>query len=407
MTAGAGPVASREREARKASLILLASQAVVGSAAPITISLGGLGGLYLLGADKSLATAPVSAFTIGTAVGAIPAAALMRAVGRRYGFMSGTAVTALGGLVAAMALFGGDFWLFAFGLLLIGTGNSFVQQYRFAAADAAPPAFKARAIAWVLGGGVFAAIIGPQTVIFTRSLFEPVMFAGSFLAIVGLAAIGALILFFLRVPDPPAETRSSAASVARPLGEIVRQPRFAAAMFCGVGSYALMTFVMTGAPIAMVGCGFTPDEATLGISWHVLAMFAPSYVTGRLIGRFGKEWVVAAGLLVLIACALVALSGIALWQFWTALILLGLGWNLSFVGATAIVTECYRPSEQGKVQGFHDAVLFGLVALASLLSGQIYNTGGWEMLNIIVLPVATACLGAVFLLMRIPAAREA
>ncbi len=383
-----------EREARRTALILSASQAIVGSAAPICIALGGLAGFYLLGADKSLATAPVTGFNIGTALGALPAAALMRWAGRRYGFMTGAGVTALGGAIAAMGLFNHSFWLFAAGLLFIGSGNSFVQQYRFAAADNSPIAFKPKAIAWVLGGGVFAAVIGPQTVIYTRELFTPVMFAGSFVAVIGLAAIGALILSFLRLSKETLSDDDYSDTPARSLKEIVSQPRFAAAMICAIGSFTLMIFVMTGAPLAMVGCGFTPDEATLGISWHVMAMFAPSFFTGRLIARFGKEKIITAGLLILIGSAMVALSGIALWQFWTALILLGLGWNFGFIGATAIVTECYRPSEKNKVQGFHDFLLFGLVALSSLMSGQVYNAWGWDMLNWIVFPVTLICLFA-------------
>lgn len=380
------------REARRTALILSASQAVAGSASPIAISMGGLAGMYLLGADKSLATAPVTGFTVGIAIGALPAAMLMRAVGRRYGFITGTGITALGGMVAATALFEMSFWIFALGLLFIGIGNAFVQQYRFAAADNADRAFKPKAIAWVMAGGIFAAIIGPQTVIFTREIFAPVSFAGAFVAVVFLAAIAAFILSFLRLPkDVPVELLEDD-EPARPLLSVVRQPRFVVAMGCGIASYALMAFVMTGAPIAMVGCGFSPDDATLGISWHVLAMFAPSFVTGHLIQRFGKESIVAAGLLILMACAAVALSGIALWQFWIALILLGIGWNFGFIGATAIVTECYRRSERNKVQGFHDFILFSFVALASLLSGQVYNAWGWDMLNWIIFPITAICL---------------
>ncbi len=390
--------ASVEREARRTALILSASQAIIGSTPPIAISMGGLAGFYLLGADKSLATAPVTGFNVGTALGALPAAVLMRWVGRRYGFMSGTGVTALGGAVAAIALFSQNFWLFAVGLMFMGCGNSFVQQYRFAAADNAPASFKPVAISWVLGGGVFAAIVGPQTVIFTRELFAPVMFAGSFAAVIVLAAIGAVILSFLRLPKDTVADEAGDTGPARPLGEIISQPRFIAALICGVGTYTLMAFVMTGAPLAMVGCGFTPDEATLGISWHVMAMFAPSFFTGRLISRFGKERIVATGLLLLIACAIVALSGIQLWQFWMALILLGLGWNFGFIGATAIVTECYRPSEKNKVQGFHDFVLFALVAVASLMSGLVYSAWGWDMLNWIVFPVTLICLAALVVL---------
>lgn len=381
-----------EAAARRAAIIFAASQAIVGSAAPITISIGGLAGYYLLGADKSLATLPVTGFTVGVAIGAIPAAAIIKGIGQRAGFMLGTGVTAFGGALATLGLFEASFWLFGLALLIIGLGGAFVQQFRFAAADNAPPAYKARAISFVLAGGVITAILGPQVVIFTRELLAPVMFAGSFAAIIVLAGAGALILSFLRSHDASASNVVFDDRPARPLGEIVRQPLFAVGLLCAVGSYALMSFVMTGAPLAMVGCGFTPDEATLGISWHVMAMFAPSFFTGRLIARFGAERIVALGLFLLTACALVGLSGIELWQFWTALILLGLGWNFGFIGATAMVANTYRPAEKGKVQGLHDFILFGSVAVASFSSGVVYNAWGWDMLNWLTFPVVAVCL---------------
>lgn len=386
--------AAQQREARRTALILASSQAIIGSAAPIAISTGALAGFYLLDTDKSLATAPVTGFNVGVALGALPAAALIKMLGQKNGFQLGTVITALGGATATYALFQASFWLFALGLLIIGFGGAFVQQFRFAAADNAPPEFKARAISFVLAGGIITAILGPQIVIFTRELFAPVMFAGSFASILILAAVGAIILSFLRVRDRTTFGSSEADAPARPLSEIVAQPRFIVALGCGVGSYMLMSFVMTGAPLAMVGCGFSPDEATLGISWHVMAMFGPSFFTGRLIHRFGVERIVAFGLLLLVGCAIVALSGIALWQFWTALILLGLGWNFGFIGATAMVAETYRSSEKGKVQGFHDFVLFSTVAFASLMSGAVYNAWGWEMLNWVVFPVTALCLVA-------------
>ena len=381
-----------EREARRTAIILAASQAIVGSAAVVAISLGGLAGHYLLGADKSLATAPVTGYNVGVAIGAIPAAALLRMLGQRNGFQMGTAITALGGLIATLALMQASFWLFVAGLLVLGVGGAFVQQFRFAAADNAPPEFKARAISFVLAGGVFTAVIGPQIVIFTRDLLAPVMFAGAFAAILGLAAVGAVLLSFLRVRDRVPSHNEQVDEPARSLSEIVRQPQFAVGLLCAVGSYALMSFVMTGAPLAMVGCGFSPDEAAIGISWHVMAMFGPSFFTGALITRFGKETIVATGLILLIACAIVALSGIQLWQFWTALILLGLGWNFGFIGATAMVAGSYRNSEKGKVQGVHDFILFGSVAFGSLTSGAVYNAWGWEMLNWVVFPVTMLCL---------------
>ncbi|MEW6632399.1 MAG: MFS transporter [Pseudomonadota bacterium] len=394
MTTAADAVARTGSEGRRTALLLAAAQAIVGSAAPIAISLGALAGQYLLGPDKSLATAPVTGYNLGVALGALPAAAIIRRLGQRGGFMTGTIATALGGLVATLALYKASFWLFAFGLVVLGVGGAFVQQFRFAAADNAPPEFKARAISFVLAGGIITAILGPQIVIYTRELLAPVMFAGSFASILPLAAVGALILSFLHVSRRSNVIAETAASDARPLAEIVTKPRFVAALFCAVGSYALMSFVMTGAPLAMVGCGLSEDSAALGISWHVMAMFGPSFFTGSLIHRFGAERIVATGLVLLIGCALVALSGVALWQFWTALILLGLGWNFGFIGATAMVAASYRPSEKGKVQGFHDFVLFGSVALASLSSGIVYNAWGWTMLNWLVFPVTALCFVA-------------
>lgn len=385
-------------EARRTALILAATQAIVGSAAVVAISLGALAGHYLLDADKSLATAPVTGYNVGVALGAIPAAALIRLMGQRNGFQVGTATTALGGLIATMALLQSSFWLFVAGLVLLGFGGAFVQQFRFAAADNAPPEFKARAISFVLAGGVFTAIIGPQIVIFTRNLLAPVMFAGAFAAIIGLAAVGAVLLAFLRVGARAAADGEHVDGPTRDLREIVLQPQFAIGLLCAVGSYALMSFVMTGAPLAMVGCGFSPDQAAIGISWHVMAMFGPSFFTGALIARFGKETIVATGLILLIGCAIVGLSGIQLWQFWTALVLLGLGWNFAFIGATAMVAGSYRISEKGKVQGLHDFILFTSVALGSLSAGAVYNAWGWDMLNWVVFPVVAICLVALGML---------
>ncbi|MDA4847066.1 MFS transporter [Hoeflea poritis] len=378
--------------ARRNAFILAAASAFLSACAPIAISLGGIVGDYLLDEDKSLATAPVTGFNIGVAVGALPAAWLMRLVGRRYGFMGGAVISGIGGLVAAAALFQSHFWLFAVGLAIIGVGGAFVQQFRFAATDNAPESFKAQAISWVLVGGIFAAIIGPQTVIFARDLFAPVQFAGAYAAVIGLALIGLVILSFLRIHENTILLEHESEAPARPLLEIISQPRFLTALACGVVSFALMSFMMTGAPLAMIGCGFSTDTATLGIQWHVLAMFGPSFFTGKLIARFGRETIVATGLVILIGCAIIASMGIELWNFWLALILLGVGWNFGFIGATAMVTTTYRPSEKNKVQGVHDVILFSTVAFSSLMAGQVLNTFGWDGINMIMWPIALACL---------------
>jgi MFS family permease len=391
-----------ERElsaARRNVFLLAAAQAILASAGPIVFSVGGLAGYELLGEDKSLATAPLTGFNIGVALGAVLVAMLARALGRTYGFISGAVLGACGGLLAAIALFRSEFWLMAAGFLLVGISAGFAQKIRFAAADASPSFYKPRAISWILAGGVISAILGPQLVILTKDLFEPVLFAGAFVAI-GPLFLSTIVLFLLlRLPDVSA-AKFAASAPARPLSEIVLSQRFLTGMVCGIASYALMTFMMTGAPLAMViGCGFSPELATLGIQWHVLAMFAPSFFTGMLIQRFGTEKVVAAGLLVLMACAAIAHAGIELWNFWGALILLGIGWNFGFIGSTAIVASSYRPHEADKVQGFHDIVLFGTVAFASFFSGKVFNAYGWQTINLVFWPVTGISLFLVLMLL--------
>lgn len=385
--------------ARRNVFLLTMAQAILASAGPIVFSIGGIAGYELLGEDKSLATAPLTGFNIGVSLGAVLVAILARLLGRAYGFVAGAVISAMGGLMAAIALFRSDFWMMAAGFLLIGISSGFAQKIRFAAADASPSFYKPRAISWILAGGVISAVLGPQLVILTKDLFEPVLFAGAFVAMVPLSLTAIILFLLLRLPDTSSARAGQHAEPTRPLAEIVLSQRFLTGMICGISSYALMTFMMTGAPLAMViGCGFSQDLATLGIQWHVLAMFGPSFFTGMLIQRFGTEKVVAAGLLVLMACAAIAHAGIELWNFWGALILLGVGWNFGFIGSTAIVASSYRPHEADKVQGFHDIVLFGTVALASFSSGKVFNAYGWQTINLVFWPVAGLSLALVLAL---------
>ncbi|WP_421591170.1 MFS transporter [Shinella sp. M27] len=397
-----GSVEGLERQlsaARRNVFLLMFAQALLASAGPIAFSIGGLAGYNLLGEDKSLATAPLTGFNIGVALGAVFVAIAARILGRAYGFIVGALIGAAGGILAAIALFRSDFWLFAAGFVLIGISGGFTQKIRFAAADASPSFYKPRAISWILAGGVISAILGPQVVILTKDLFEPVLFAGAFVALAPLCLSAIVLFLFLRLPDHKAAGVASG-QAARPLSEIVLTQRFLTGMICGISTYALMTFMMTGAPLAMViGCGFSPEMATLGIQWHVLAMFAPSFFTGMLIQRFGAEKVVAAGLVILMGCATVAHAGIELWNFWGALILLGVGWNFGFIGATAIVASSYRPHEADKVQGFHDIILFGAVALASFSSGKVFNAYGWQTINLLFWPITGISLALVLLLL--------
>ena len=394
---------AENRIAKKNAVLYSICQAINGAAAPLSIALGGLAGHYLLDADKSLATAPVTGFNIGVALAALPAAMLMKRIGRKAGFMSGAVIGILGVLLAAYALVIGDFWLFAFALLVNGLAGGFTQQYRFAAADRGTPEFRAKAISWVLVGGIAAAVVGPGIILIAKDWLAPIPFAGAFLAGSGLFALSLIVIAMLSPSAPPTEAEKAKGN-GRPLLEIMVQPRFVVAVLCGTGSYALMSFIMTAAPLAMVECGHSVELSTLGIQWHVMAMFAPSFFTGNLIAKYGAERIVAIGLCILAACAVVALLGIELVHFWSSLVLLGLGWNFGFIGATTMVTQTYRPEEKAKAQGANDFILFSSVAVASFMSGQTLNHFGWETLNLVSFPVVGLCLlSLLWLKLREPA----
>ncbi|MCC0056426.1 MAG: MFS transporter [Rhodobiaceae bacterium] len=377
--------------ARRNALVLAVSQSIGGALPPIAITLGGLAGSYLLGPDKSLATLPVTGFVLGTAFGTIPAAYLMRHVGRRNGFVTGAMIALVGALVAMSAIIQESFWLFFAGHIAIGFAAAFVQQYRFAAADTASSALKPKMISWVMLGGVGAAIVGPQTAILTKDLLSPIPFAGAYAGGAGLALMAGFVLLALRTPP---HTEAEVTSSGRSLRQIVTQPRFIIAVLCAISSYAIMSFVMTAAPLAMIACNHTQAQAALGIQWHVLAMFVPSFFTGNLIARFGKERVVVAGLGLLVACAIVGLSGVELANFWIALVLLGVGWNFGFIGATAMVADTYEHSERATVQGVNDFLVFGFVAFASFMSGNLLNDYGWDTLLVVVFPMAALAFAA-------------
>lgn len=376
--------------------ILTSAQALGGASPAIIVSLGGLVGQQLA-SNPALATLPISVFNLGMALGTLPAAFFMKRYGRRAGYILGCLLGVLGGLIAAGGIYNETFLMFCIGTLVAGFYASYVQSYRFAVADGAPDDIKPRLISWVMLGGLAAAIIGPQTVIWTRDALVTAPFAGSFLAQAVLALLALPLIFFLKKPPEPAPVvvtspETQRAIQARPLFEIAKQPKFIVAVTAGVVSYSLMSFVMTAAPIAMVGCGHTVGEAALGIQWHVLAMFAPSFVTGRLMQKFGTMSVTISGLLLLVASAIVGLSGLGLTHFWLALILLGVGWNFGFVGATTLVTACYRPSERNKVQALNDFLVFGSVAISSFSAGKLLSVAGWATLNYWVFPAVAFVL---------------
>ena len=376
--------------AKKNVRLYLLCQALGASSAPINIALGGIVGSKLLGPDKSLATAPVTAYNIGVAIGALYANWVMKRVGRKRGFMLGTIIGVIGLILTGLAITIEHFWYFCGALTINGIASGFVQQYRFAAADRGTKDFKPKAISTIMLGGVAAAIIGPQIVIYASGLATP--YSSAFYMATSLFILSFIALLFLNPSNLANQESVAATDTGRPLLKIVMQPRFLVAVFCGTSAYGLMSFVMTGAPLAMQHHGHSEVNATLGIQWHVMAMFAPSFFTGHLIAKFGKETIVSIGMVILIACGMVALAGLDLMHFWGSLVLLGIGWNFGFIGATSMVTDTYAPEEKNKAQGANDFIIFGSVAFASLMSGKALNAYGWDMLNWIIFPVSGLAL---------------
>ena len=358
--------------------VLALCQAFFNSSGSILAVTSSLVGFYFLGDDKTLATVPVAAMVIGTASATVPASLLMRRVGRRTGFRLGALVGLLGAITAATSFFYTSFWMFTAGTLLIGMYNAFGQQYRFAAADVASDAFRSKAISLVLAGGVVAAFVGPEIARFTVDVVPGHEFLGPYLAIIALLLVTIAVLGFVDIPKSAAD---DGGEPQRPLREIARQPTFMVAVFSAMVGYVVMVLLMTATPIAMLQHSHDFVDTKLVIQWHVVAMFAPSFVTGSLIGRFGKLNVIFAGVVLLTASIIVALTGTALINFWLALFLLGLGWNFMFVGGTTLLTDTYRPSERAKAQALNEFLVFGSVAIASLSAGVLLQSFGWHAVN--------------------------
>jgi len=319
--------------------------------------------------------------------GTLPIGMLAKAFGRRFALQTGSLFGILSGIIASLAMVQGSFLLLLLGALCGGFYAAAHQSYRFAAADTASAHFRPKAVSWVLAGGVFAGVIGPQLVVFTKDAWPAYLFAGTYLAQSACALLAAIALVFLRIPKLSA-VRTFAAG--RPLGEIVLKPRFIVAVTCGLASYAMMNLLMTSAPLAMVMCNHSVGEAALGIQWHMIGMYAPSFFTGALILRFGLRGMMTAGLVLIAAAAAIGYAGIGLWNFWLSLVVLGVGWNFAFIGATTLVTECHGPEDRNKVQAVNDFLIFGSMAVASLSSGALLARYGWTAVTELVFPVVIA-----------------
>jgi MFS family permease len=372
-----------DRLARRNALVLAVAQALAGGNNTVIAATTGIIG-SILAPDPALATLPISVMVLGMWSGTIPIGMLAKAFGRRFALQTGSTFGVLSGLVSYTAVMRGSFLILLLGAFCGGLYAAAHQSYRFAAADTASERFRPKAVSWVFAGGVFAAIIGSQLVIFTKDLLPTHLFAATFLGQSVCALLAAGVLMLLRIPRP----RVSHSFIdGRPLIEIIRQPRFVVAVACGVASYAMMNMVMTSAPLAMVMCSHSVNEAALGIQWHVLGMYGPSFITGSLILRFGIRRMMAIGLTMIATAATIDLLGITLWNFWIGLAVLGIGWNFAFISATTLVTECHDPHERNKVQAFNDFLIFGSMAIGSFSSGVLLTSYGWAGLNEVVFPV--------------------
>ncbi|MEM9318464.1 MAG: MFS transporter [Pseudomonadota bacterium] len=393
-----------DRRATRNVAVLIAAQAILGAQMPILFVVGGLAGL-MIAPTPILATAPISLIVFGSMTTSWWLASFMQHFGRRAGFVVGAAGGFLGAALSGYGLYLGNFTLFLLGSYFSGIYMSAQAFYRFAAADSASDDFRPKAISYVLAGGLISAIIGPQLVKQTGDL-TVIPYIGSYAAAAALNLVGVWLFAFLDLPPPkPAATGTAAAGRSR--AEMLRDPRIFVAIICAMVSYALMNLMMTSTPLAVVGCGFTDGNAADVVSAHVLAMFAPSFFTGHLIRRFGVMSIIGTGLLLLALAGIVALSGVALHHFFGALILLGLGWNFGFIGATTLLASSHSEAERGRIQGLNDTAVFGCVTLASLASGVLMQLGdgavaGWTAVNIAMLPFLVLAGGALIWLAMQP-----
>jgi MFS family permease len=380
--------------AKKNVAVLATLQALLFTNNSTVIALNGLAG-YQLAPDKSLATVPVTGWVVGAALTTFFASMLMKRIGRRGGFTVGTLCGMLGAAICCVALYMHDFWLFVAGASVFGVYNAFGQYYRFAAADAAPEHFKAKAISYVLAGGLVGGIIGPSLSRWTKDLLDT-QFLGAYLTLIVFLG---LVLVVLRRLDIPVPTEAEVQEQGRPLWEIAAQPAFIVAVLAAAVSYGVMNLLMTATPLAMGVCGHPYSAAAMVISSHVIGMFAPSFFTGSLIQRFGVLQVMFVGVLINGLCIAIALAGVDVANFWAALVLLGVGWNFMYIAATALLTETYRPAERAKAQGANDAIVFITMATSSFSSGMLLQTNGWQLLNWLAVPFMAAVGIAVLWLM--------
>jgi len=363
--------------------LLSACQGLLNTGNSLVAATSALVGLKLA-PDMAWATVPLALQFLASMLTTLPASQLMRVIGRQAGFLLGSAAGLIGAGLAAYAIVNGNFFYFCLAAGLFGVFNGFGTYYRFAAADAASADYKSRAISYVMAGGVVAAFVGPNLAHWTQEWFPASEFAGSYLSLLGVFALSVLALLFVRIPHtaPTAHHESD-----RPLGIIGRQGNYVVAALCAAVGFGVMVFVMTATPLAMHAHAHSFGDTAFVIEWHIFGMFAPSFFTGHLIRRFGVLNVMLAGALLNIMCVGVNLVGTEVGHFWTALVLLGVGWNFLFVGGTSLLTETYSEPEKAKAQGLNDFLVFAAITVASLSAGALQHYFGWQAVNFGVIPL--------------------
>ena len=357
--------------------LLAAAQALLLTNGVTLVAINGLLGLQLA-SDSRLATLPITTYVIGAALAALPAAMFMKQRGRRAGFMLGAGFGIGGALLSAWAVYAASFWLLCLGTILAGIYNAFGQQYRFAAVDAAPADWTGKAISLTLAGGIVGGVIGPQVGTLTRDLLSQTYLA-SYAALAAFAALAMLIASRLDIPPLPVHQQQAG---GRPFGEIARQPAFIVAVLGAALGYGVMNLLMAATPLAMQVCGLSFADTAWVLQWHVIGMFAPGFFTGSLIRRFGVLPVMGAGVLLNMLCVAIAVSGVSMTQFETALFFLGVGWNFLFTGSTTLALTAYRPEEKDRAQAAINFCVFATMALTSFASGALVTTQGWTWLNL-------------------------
>jgi len=376
-------------------LVLSATQSTLQITGVTMIAVTGLAG-YALADNKSFATVPLTCYVFGSALTTIPASFLMKWIGRRAGFQTGTALGMIGGAICTLAMYFANFYMLCAGMMVMGMYTAFGKYYRFAAADAASESFRAKAISFTLAGGILGGIIGPEMAIRSKDLFADHMYMGSYLSLIAVCFLAMLILTRLDIPQLSETERKDP---GRPLGVIMRQPVFIVAALSSMLSYGIMNLMMTSTPLAMRAHDHHFNDAALVLEWHIIGMYGPSFFTGSLIQRFGVLKVILAGVALLFVCIGAALAGTEFSNFWLAMFLLGVGWNFMFVGGSALLTECYTPSERAKTQAANDFMVFATMAISSMSSGLLLNKSGWQAVNLGSIPFLALATAATLWLM--------